>query len=72
MREALGVARCEIEGPELSKRLPETGKLDAVLDLVGNSVIVDCLSMLPLAGAPALRVGWAALRLCRTSTPWRS
>lgn len=57
MLEDLGVARCEIEGPELSKRLPETGKLDAVLDLVGNSVIVDSLSMLPRGGQACI-AGW--------------
>jgi NADPH:quinone reductase-like Zn-dependent oxidoreductase len=57
MLEALGAVRCEIEGPELSKRLPETGKLDAVLDLVGNSVIVDSLSMLPRGGRACI-AGW--------------
>jgi NADPH2:quinone reductase len=57
MLEALGVARCEIEGPELSKRLPEAGKLDHVLDLVGNSVIVDSLSMLPRYGRACI-AGW--------------
>jgi NADPH:quinone reductase-like Zn-dependent oxidoreductase len=57
MLEALGVTRCEIEGPELSKRLPETGKLDRVLDLVGNSVIVDSLSMLPRYGRACI-AGW--------------
>jgi NADPH:quinone reductase-like Zn-dependent oxidoreductase len=55
--EALGVSRCEIEGPDLSKRLPETGKLDRVLDLVGNSVIVDSLSMLPRYGRACI-AGW--------------
>ena len=57
MLEELGVTRCEIEGPELSKRLAETGKLDAVLDLVGNSVIVDSLSMLPRGGRACI-AGW--------------
>src|SRR6201991_1536247 len=55
--EALGVSRCEIEGPELSKRLPEAGRLDRVLDLVGNSVIVDSLSMLPRYGRACI-AGW--------------
>jgi NADPH:quinone reductase-like Zn-dependent oxidoreductase len=55
--ERLGVARCEIEGPGLSKRLPEAGKLDRVLDLVGNSVIVDSLSMLPRYGRACI-AGW--------------
>ncbi len=55
--EALGVSRCEIEGPDLSKRLPEAGKLDRILDLVGNSVIVDSLSMLPRYGRACI-AGW--------------
>lgn len=57
MLEALGVSRCEIEGPDLSKRLPETGKLERVLDLVGNSVIVDSLAMLPRYGRACI-AGW--------------
>jgi NADPH2:quinone reductase len=57
MLEALGVTRCEIEGPELSSRLPETGKIDRILDLVGNSVIVDSLSMLPRYGRACI-AGW--------------
>jgi len=55
--EALGVTRCEIEGPELSKRLAESGKVDRILDLVGNSVIVDSLSMLPRYGRACI-AGW--------------
>lgn len=55
--EALGVERCEIEGSEMSDRLPETKKLDAVLDLVGNSTIVDSLNMLKRGGRACL-AGW--------------
>ena len=55
--EALGVQRCEIEGPGMSARLPETKKLDAVLDLVGNSTIVDSLNMLRRGGCACL-AGW--------------
>ncbi|WP_423416143.1 zinc-binding alcohol dehydrogenase family protein [Hyphomicrobium sp. B1] len=55
--EALGVLRCEIEGPNMSARLPETKKLDAVLDLVGNSTIVDSLNMLRRGGRACL-AGW--------------
>lgn len=55
--EALGVLRCEIEGPDMSARLPETKKLDAVLDLVGNSTIVDSLNMLRRGGRACL-AGW--------------
>ena len=55
--EALGVERCEIEVPDMSGRLPETKKLDAVLDLVGNSTIVDSLNMLRRGGRACL-AGW--------------
>src|SRR4029453_6419920 len=37
MLEALGAVRAEVERPDLSKRIAEAGKIDAVLDLVGNS-----------------------------------
>src|SRR5215469_1243136 len=37
MLEGLGVARVEMEGPDLSRRIAEAKRLDAVLDLVGNS-----------------------------------
>ena len=36
--EELGVARAEIEGPDLSQRIAEAKQLDAVLDLVGQPV----------------------------------
>lgn len=35
----LGVQRIELEGPGLSERLPETKKVDAILELIGNSVL---------------------------------
>jgi NADPH:quinone reductase-like Zn-dependent oxidoreductase len=54
---ALGVERCEIEGPGMSARLPDTNKLDAVLDLVGNSTIIDSLNMLRRGGRACL-AGW--------------
>jgi len=38
---ALGAQRVEMEGTGLSKRLPEAGKVDVVLDLVGNSTLLD-------------------------------
>ncbi|OBT90768.1 hypothetical protein VE02_00583 [Pseudogymnoascus sp. 03VT05] len=46
----LGVERVELEGPELSKRLPETKRIDAVLELVGNSVLLDSLATLKRGG----------------------
>src|SRR5262249_48301476 len=42
--EALGASRVEVEGPDLSRRIAEAKQLDAVLDLVGNSTILDSLN----------------------------
>jgi NADPH:quinone reductase-like Zn-dependent oxidoreductase len=55
--EKLGVERVEAEGPELSKRIAETKRVDAVLDLVGNSTILDSLAMLRRGGRACL-AGW--------------
>jgi NADPH:quinone reductase-like Zn-dependent oxidoreductase len=55
--ETLGVQRVEVEGPDLSKRIAEAKKIDAVLDLVGNSTILDSLSMLRRGGRACL-AGW--------------
>lgn len=55
--EGLGVERAEVEGPELSKRIAESKQLDAVLDLVGNSTILDSLAMLRRGGRACL-AGW--------------
>lgn len=41
----LGARRVEMESPGLSKRLPETKKVDAVLDLVGNSTLLDSIAI---------------------------
>jgi NADPH:quinone reductase-like Zn-dependent oxidoreductase len=57
MLEKLGATRGEVEVPDLSKHIAETGKLDAVLDLVGNSTIVDSLAMLRRGGRACL-AGW--------------
>ncbi len=57
MLEKLGVERVEREGPDLSKRIAEAKKLDAVLDLVGNSTILDSLAMLRRGGRACL-AGW--------------
>ncbi|ARP83784.1 alcohol dehydrogenase [Bordetella genomosp. 8] len=57
MLRALGVARVELEGPDLSRRIAEAGQLDAVLDLVGNSTILDSLAMLRRGGKACL-AGW--------------
>lgn len=57
MLQALGVARVELEGPDLSKRIAEARLVDAVLDLVGNSTILDSLAMLRRGGKACL-AGW--------------
>jgi NADPH:quinone reductase len=58
--EALGASRVETEGPELSKRFAETKRVDAVLDLVGNSTILGLPGPAPSgrAGVP----GWLPRR----------
>jgi NADPH:quinone reductase-like Zn-dependent oxidoreductase len=53
----LGAERCEIERRDLSKHIPEAKKIDAVLDLVGNSVMLDSLAMLRRGGRSCL-AGW--------------
>lgn len=55
--EKLGAERCEIERPDLSQHIPEAKKIDAVLDLVGNSVVLDSLAMLRRGGRSCL-AGW--------------
>jgi len=57
MLKALGASRVELEGPDLSKRIAEAKQIDAVLDLVGNSVILDSLAMLRRGGRACL-AGW--------------
>lgn len=57
MLQELGAARAQIEEPKLSRRIAEAGKIDAVLDLVGNSTILDSLDMLRRGGRACL-AGW--------------
>ena len=52
--DSLGVERVEFEGPDLSKRIAEARQIDAVLDLVGNSTILDSLAMLRRGGRACL------------------
>jgi NADPH:quinone reductase-like Zn-dependent oxidoreductase len=52
-----GRADCEIERRDLSKHIAEAKKIDAVLDLVGNSVVLDSLAMLRRGGRSCL-AGW--------------
>jgi NADPH:quinone reductase len=55
--EELGVARAELEVPDLASHIAEAKQLDAVLDLVGNSTILDSLDMLRRGGTACL-AGW--------------
>src|ERR1700675_2139469 len=57
MLEKLGAERCEIERRDLSKHIPEAKRIDGVLDLVGNSVVLDSLAMLRRGGRSCL-AGW--------------
>ena len=54
---ALGAARGELEIPDLASRLAEPKSIDAVLDLVGNSTILDSLDVLRRGGRACL-AGW--------------
>jgi NADPH:quinone reductase len=61
MLEELGVSRAELERTDLAAHLPEAKaeakEVDAVLDLVGNSTILDSLDMLRRGGTACL-AGW--------------
>lgn len=57
MLKELGAQRCEIETPDLSKHLPGSTKIDAVLDLVGNTTFMDSLRILHRGGRMCL-AGW--------------
>jgi len=57
MLQKLGAERCEIERRDLSKHIAEAKKIDAILDLVGNSVVLDSLAMLRRGGRCCL-AGW--------------
>jgi NADPH:quinone reductase-like Zn-dependent oxidoreductase len=57
MLEKLGAESCEIERPNLAQHIAEAKQIDAVLDLVGNSVVLDSLAMLRRGGRSCL-AGW--------------
>jgi NADPH:quinone reductase-like Zn-dependent oxidoreductase len=59
MLEALGVTRVELESRTLAASIAEAKQIDAVLDLVGNSTILDSLDMLRRDGTACL-AGWLA------------
>ncbi|MEB3050333.1 zinc-binding alcohol dehydrogenase family protein [Mycolicibacter sp. MYC123] len=54
---SLGAERAELEVPDLGARIAEAKQIDAVLDLVGNSTILDSLDMLRRGGTACL-AGW--------------
>jgi NADPH2:quinone reductase len=53
----LGAKRVELEGPELSKRLKERKQVDSVLDLVGNSTLLDSIAI-PRRNGRVCLAGW--------------
>jgi NADPH:quinone reductase len=57
MLEQLGAARVELESKTLAAEIADTKQIDAVLDLVGNSTILDSLDMLRRGGTACL-AGW--------------
>ncbi|GLE52987.1 zinc-binding dehydrogenase [Mycobacterium montefiorense] len=57
MLEKLGAARVEVERCDLAAHIAEAKQIDAVLDLVGNSTILDSLDMLRVGGTACL-AGW--------------
>lgn len=57
MLEEMGASRVELERSDLAAHIAETKDIDAVLDLVGNSTILDSLDMLRRGGTACL-AGW--------------
>lgn len=57
MLEELGASRVELERRDLADHLLEAKQVDVVLDLVGNSTILDSLDMLRREGTACL-AGW--------------
>src|SRR5262249_56406737 len=55
--EKLGASRVEAERTDLAAHIAEAKQIDAVLDLVGNSTILDSLDMLRRGGTACL-AGW--------------
>src|ERR1700760_1866363 len=57
MLEKMGAVRAELERPDLAAHIAEAKQIDAVLDFVGNSTILDSLDMLRRGGSACL-AGW--------------
>lgn len=58
--EALRVREVLIEGPQLSERISD--KFDAILELVGNSIVVDSLEMVRRGGRSVWLGSWVDVR----------
>ena len=70
--EKLGAERCEIDRRDLSKHIPEAKKIDAVLDLVGNTVMLDSLAMLRRGGRLPTKSSTASIFFASTMCFHRS
>jgi NADPH:quinone reductase len=57
MLKEIGASRVELERTDLAGHIVEAREIDAVLDLVGNSTILDSLDMLRRGGTACL-AGW--------------
>lgn len=57
MLEKLGASRVELERPDLAAHIGEAKQIDAVLDLIGNSAVLDSLNMLRRGGTACI-AGW--------------
>jgi NADPH2:quinone reductase len=57
MLENLGASRVELERRDLAAHIAEAKQIEAILDLVGNSTILDSLDMLRRGGTACL-AGW--------------
>ncbi|BCZ22731.1 zinc-binding dehydrogenase [Mycobacterium senriense] len=55
--EEMGATRVEVERGDLAAHIADAKRIDAVLDLVGNSTILDSLDMLRRGGTACL-AGW--------------
>ena len=56
MLEKSSAERCEIERRDLSKHIPDAKRIDGVLDLVGNSVVL--ISTMLRRGGRSCLAGW--------------
>jgi NADPH:quinone reductase len=57
MLEKLGASRVELEKPDLAAHIAEAKQIDAVLDLIGNSAVLDSLDIVRRGGTVCI-AGW--------------